>query len=130
MATVYTDDVFLNHVSQITSKSILKELSNTETLPDFKWSYYEPYIQRNASTLAHMLEEIALTDTTSLSDVRNSSLRLALLWENLSRLKENTPKGTAILNSAISYELAGFQANSSCLSKNFQKDEQIVKSPR
>lgn len=128
MAMVYTDTVFLNHISQITSKSILKELSNTETLPEYDWSYHEPYLHRNASTLSHMLEEIALTDIESLQIATNSSLRLALLWENLSRLNENTPKRISILNSAIAYELAGYQANSLCLSRNFQKDDQILKS--
>lgn len=128
MGSLFTDDLFLNHVSQISSKSILKDLSNSETISETNWSYHEPYLQRNASTLSYMIEFIALENHKYLDDIKNSSLRLALLWENLSRLKESTPKGLALLNSAICYELAGYQANASCLSKKFQNDESFKKS--
>ena len=128
MGSLFTDDLFLNQISQISSKSILKDLSNSETISETNWSYREPYLQRNASTLSYMIESIALENSKYLDDIKNSSLRLALLWENLSRLKESTPKGLSLLNSAICYELAGYQANASCLSKNFQEDNSFKKS--
>jgi helicase len=128
MVSLQTDDLFQNHVSQITSKSILKELSNTEDIPKINWTYIEPHLQRNAATLSFILEEITLREPETLDQIKNSSLRLALLWENLSRLGERTPKGLALLNAASAYEIAGYQANSSCLSKIFQNSTNFEKS--
>jgi len=130
IAMVSGDDEFQNDVAQISSKSILKEI--TETIPEFRWSYIEPAIVRNASTLGLMIQNMALEDPDNLKKIGQSTLRLAALWESIARLREKTEPNFALMNSAVCYELAGYQANATCLarkiSRSFKEDNNSLES--
>ena len=127
IALISSDDKFQNSVAQITSKSMLKEI--TDKIPSHNWSYSEPAIVRNASTLSLMIQNIALTDPKNLKDTGQSTIRLATLWENIARLKEKTAPNLALMNSAVCYELAGYQANATCMARKISSnvtDEKTV----
>ena len=49
--------------------------------------------------------------------------QIALIWEGLSKLEESTKKDTALINAAVAYEIAGFQANAACLAKQIKIPE-------
>ena len=115
IALVSGDDDFQNDVAQISSKSTLKEI--TENVPEYNWSYVEPLIVRNASTLGVMIQNLALEDPNNLMKIGQSTLRLATLWENIARLREKTEPNFALMNAAVCYELSGYQANATCLTR-------------
>jgi len=119
IAIVSGDDDFQNDVAQISSKSTLKEI--TENIPEHNWTYVEPLIVRNASTLSVMLQNLAIEDPENLMKVGQSALRLATLWENIARLGEKTEPNFALMNSAVCYELSGYQANATCLTRKISR---------
>ncbi|MHB8603272.1 MAG: DEAD/DEAH box helicase [Nitrosotalea sp.] len=94
------------------------------TIPEFNWSYLESIIVRNATTLSFMIESMAYSNPELLKNIGQSTLRLALLWENLARLKENTEPKKALMNASIAYEIAGYQANASCLARRVSQNQE------
>lgn len=119
IAIISGDEEFQNDVAQISSKSILKEI--TYPIPEYRWSYTESTIVRNASTLGVMIQNLALDDPKNLMNVGQSTLRLATLWENIARLKEKTGTNFALMNAAVCYEFAGYQANATCLTRKISQ---------
>lgn len=113
------DDDFQNDIAQITSKSMLKEI--TDDMPSYAWNYNESVIIRNATTLSLMIQNMALENPEHLKNIGQSTLRLATLWENLARLHEKTDPVLALMNSAVCYQLAGYQANATCLARKASK---------
>lgn len=120
IASATVEDLFVNHVSQVASKSLLKEI--TDQIPEYSWTYVEEYLTRNALTLSSMIENATIESPETVEKLKNSTVRLAALWECISRLNEETPKNMALINAAVLYELAGYQANASCLSKAYCKN--------
>ena len=114
------DDDFQNDVAQIASKSMLKEI--THEMPSYKWNYSEPIIVRNATTMSLMIQNMALENSENLKKIGQSTLRLATLWENIARLNEKTEPNLALMNSAVCYELAGYQANATCLARKISEN--------
>lgn len=110
---------FIRDVSQIKSKAILKEISVTP--PDIKWNFIESQIHKNATVLSFMIENIMISEPQRIEALGQSPLRVASLWENLARLKEKTNQNKALLNAAISYEIAGYQANAACLARQISR---------
>lgn len=111
---------FQNKVAQIMSKSLLKEI--TDSVPEYKWTYLESQIVKNAVSLSFMIKNMAYEKPEEINLVKQAVLRLASLWENLARLKENTDPKLALINAAVAYEIAGYQANAYCLAKKVSKD--------
>ena len=57
--------------------------------------------------------------SASLADLATSppARRLAQLWESIAKLEERPNRTLALANAAISYEIAGYQANAACLAR-------------
>lgn len=124
IASISGNDEFQGEVAQIQSKALLREIN--ASVPDYKWSYLESIIVRNATTLSFMIESMAYTNPELLKNIGQSTLRLALLWENLARLNEKTNPRKALINSAIAYQIAGYQANASCLARKVSETQKVV----
>lgn len=119
MAKISGDTEFQKDVSQLKSKALLKEI--TTTLPDVNWNFVESQILRSATAQSFIIENLILSNPDNLNSLSQFPLRLASLWENLARLGEKTNENKALLNAAIVYEIAGFQANAACLTKKISK---------
>lgn len=124
---LYSEGSFLKHVSEVASKSLRMQLQ-ADVPPSDGWTYVESSLHKNASASSFVLEEAVLHESGSLQQTADFSRRLASLWENLSQLGGHTPKDVALLNAAISYELAGFQANASCMAKQYDAMTDVPKS--
>lgn len=121
ISSLYDDLSYTKDLSQLNAKALLRELSASEE--DIKWSYNSAQIIKNISLASYDVRKISLTAPELTEEVRNYSYDLARAWESLSYLQENVSRETAILNSAICYELAGYQANSVCLMKKIYRRE-------
>jgi hypothetical protein len=84
--------------------------------PDYRWRYQIPRLTRNALAMHSQLRDAALTGSSN-GDITDAALIAARLWEALARTDETT-KVTALLNAALEYELAGYQANALCLARD------------
>ena len=65
----------------------------------------------------YALEATVLENPKATLEHRNHSRQLALAWESLAKLTEGATRPTALLNAALAYELAGYQANATYLAK-------------
>src|SRR6185369_1168342 len=63
------------------------------------------------------LKQLAQSDPNSVNDLSDAALKFARVWEALAKLQESTTRETALLNAALNYELAGYQANTACIAK-------------
>jgi helicase len=120
---------FRGEVSQIRVKALLKEIS-TDT-SHFDWSYVIPRVVRNLTGATFILSTISRSESKLPVELESAAYRFALVWESLARLGEGVDKETSLLNAAFSYELAGYQANATCLAgrigRNFlEKDHPRV----
>ena len=115
MENVLTDPGFQNELAQVRAKALLQAVGNSESLP--RWTYVASRFSRNSAAALYALEATALENPKAALDHRNFSRQLALAWESLAKLTEGASRPTALLNAAIAYELAGYQANSTYLAK-------------
>ncbi len=90
-------------------------------MPQIDWSYVESRVVRNAIAASFMLEMLSISDPSKLDEIEKASLRLALIWESLGKLGEKTDVTKALMNAAIVYELAGYQANATCLARQIYR---------
>jgi replicative superfamily II helicase len=114
-------------VAQITAKALLDEVSDEK--PEIEWKYIPGTIIRNVSAATFALETLCMTDIRSLRDLEIPARQIAQTWEALSKLEEKTSRNTALLNAAIDYELAGYQANSRCLARNIGRSFSNIDTP-
>jgi helicase len=110
------DESFQNEVAQIRAKGLLSEVRPG---PDrIRWTYDASRVARNAAGAVFALQLSAgeySDHFLSSADLRQASLRIAQLWESMSKLHERTSPEGALLNAAAAYQLAGYQANAACL---------------
>src|SRR5437667_2897629 len=102
------DASFQSEAAQIQAKALLSEVA--EQIPAYKWTYIARRVARNLSVATFELENIARTDLQALDQLSEAALKFARIWEALSKLHEGSTRGAALLNSAVNYELAGYQA--------------------
>ena len=106
------DRGFENEIAQIRTKALLTEISGSASAA--RWTYSAARVVRNA--VAVMVELQGPDLGASDPEVRKKiARRVAQLWESLARLEEKTSRRLALTNAAIAYEIAGYQANASCL---------------
>ena len=122
VSAAWSDEAFCDGVAQAESKSLLKELSAAEDLQGRTWTFGEPLLHRSATVLSYLASTLLIEEGGGQGVPQGQALRLARLWESLARLGEKTPRGSALLNAACAYELAGYQANAACLSRRFDED--------
>jgi helicase len=102
-----------NELAQIGARAALKELKSESII---RWRYRSERVVRNLTAVGQVVFEDAKTDQGAFRDQR-SALTLAQAWEHLATLEERVDSAAALLNSALFYELAGYQANSACLAR-------------
>ncbi len=116
VASMTVEKQLVHYMSQIASKSLFSEM---RVQPDNYWTHIEDYLSRSATVLSTMTETQAISDPSSFDKLKNSTLRLASLWENLSTLRDDAFGDLFLINSAVMYALGGYQANAACLAKKY-----------
>lgn len=123
MDGAWREGSFADGVSQIASKSLLRETSPIGDVAGDGWTFSELDICTKAAAMSYMTGALSIEAGRGRGAhdfLSAPALRLARLWENLWKLNEATPRGYALLNAACAYDLAGYQANSACLSRIFE----------
>ena len=121
------DPLFHSEMAQIRAKALLKEI--TGQIPSYKWSYVASRVVRNITSAVFSLETLAEIDPNSLKELEGLTLQLARTWESLAKLGESTSFEMALMNAAVAYELAGYQANAVCLSRKLGRDFAEIMKP-
>src|SRR5436190_5881727 len=104
---------FRNELAQIGARATLKALESESTV---RWLYRSERVVRNLTAMGQAV--FNATDEDSAAPVLvPATLAIAQAWEHLATLGERVHPSTALLNSALFYELAGYQANAACLAR-------------
>ena len=119
LALVRGED-FKLEAAQIQAKALLGAIA--DEIPDYDWNYIPRRVVRNTSFATFALESIVTGDLELNVDLIGAARRLAMLWESLANLREGISRETALLNAAVCYELAGYQANAACIAKKLLED--------
>lgn len=108
---------FQNDIAQIRAKALLREIA--DPMPQYDWKYPISTTLRNIIAETFELERLSASEPSRLNDkgLQNATYQFALAWESISKLEEGSDKSTSLLNAALSYELAGYQANAACLAR-------------
>lgn len=112
---LYRNRDFQSEAAQIQAKALLTEIS--ERLPPYNWTYIAHRIVRNLALASLDIVNLSERAPDSSEDVATAARKFALVWESLAKLGESTSRETALLNAAINYELAGYQANAMAIAK-------------
>lgn len=107
-----TSGEFQVELAQLQARSLLKEV--TGRIPEYNWSYIPHRITRNIALATSEVQYLAENQPESIKDI---GLILARIWEAIWKLDEFSQAQTALINSAVNYELAGYQANAAYLSR-------------
>lgn len=116
LALVNNSD-FQRETAQIRAKALLDEI--VEEIPKYKWNYVAQRIIRNITFATFGLENILRDNTDEADEIFVAARKYALIWEALAKLGEVVKRKTALMNAAVNYELAGYQANAMCIAKLF-----------
>jgi ERCC4-related helicase len=108
------DREFQREIAALRAKATFKELLGAA--PDFRWPFTAERAVRNATAL-HLLLRRLTPDVESLHDVAVAARVTAQAWEGLATLEDHTSRAGALINAAVAYEIAGFQANAACLAR-------------
>lgn len=116
MQRILADPGFQNELAQVRSKATLNAVGDPDRLP--RWTYVANRFSRNSAAALYALEANSLSDSGDNSENnRERARQLALAWESLARLGEGVTRPVALLNAALAYELAGYQANAAYLAR-------------
>ena len=121
------DRGFQNEAAQVQAKALLREIAPGAT--QYNWTYNITRLIRNIVAATFELEQIARNEPETIDELSGAARRFALIWEALSKLQESTTKETALLNAAVNYELAGYQANAACIAKQITPNPYDVGPP-
>ncbi len=104
---------FRKDLSQIGERAALNVLGQNGVVST-KWRYCAERIIRNLTAITAELEVGDHHDTQ-----KSGMFFVARAWENLATLGEDemVHSSTALLNAALAYEWAGYQANAACLAR-------------
>ena len=115
MQSVLADPGFQSELAQVRSKATLQDIGELQHPPH--WTYVANRFSRNSAAALYALEAATLADPDYAVKNEKRSRQLALAWESLAKLDEGVTRPIALLNAALAYELAGYQANASYLAK-------------
>lgn len=115
LLTLFRDRGFEIEAAQIQAKALLSEVA--EQMPQYDWKYIARRVVRNLVAATFDLENISLEESDRVDEFSAAARKFALIWESLAQLQEATSRETALLNAAVNYELAGYQANAICIAK-------------
>jgi superfamily II DNA/RNA helicase len=114
------DRGFRSEAAQLQAKALLSEI--TQDIPSYDWKYVPHRVLRNLVVATFELETIARSSPMSIGDLSSAARRFALIWESLAQLQEGTSRNSALLNAAVNYELAGYQANAMCIARKIERE--------
>ena len=123
MQAVLADRGFQSELAQIRSKATLQAIGELQHPPH--WTYVANRFSRNSAAALYALEAATIADPDYAVKNENRSRQLALAWESLAKLAEGVTRPVALLNAALAYELAGYQANASYLAKEVLPKPQL-----
>ena len=122
MQAVLADQGFQSELAQIRSKATLQAIGEPQRPPH--WTYVANRFSRNSAAALYALEAATLADPDYAVKNMKRSRQLALAWESLAKLDEGVTRPVALLNAALAYELAGYQANAAYLAKEVLPEPQ------
>lgn len=123
MRAMLADQGFQSELAQVRSKATLQAIGELQSTPN--WTYVANRFARNSAAALYALETAALADPDYADENEKHSRQLALAWESLAKLAEGVTRPIALLNAALAYELAGYQANAAYLAKEVLPDPQL-----
>src|SRR6266705_2389295 len=121
------DQEFREEASQIRIKALLSDVA--EEIPLYAWNYISRRMVRNISFATFELENIARNNPNKIEALSLAARDIARTWEALARLGESTTREIGLLNAAVNYELAGYQANAMCLARNIRNTRSHLNLP-
>jgi helicase len=101
-------------IAQLRARTSLEDLLGRT--PTFRWTYSTPRAVRNATALLLAVRRVAQAPAR-IAEIEREALLAARTWESLADLGEGINAATARLNAALSYELAGYQANAASIAR-------------
>ena len=110
-----------NEILQIKAKALLKELDSSLSEQPIHWTYSPLGLVRNITGAMMQLEEASKGGSINSDAFRTATLTVARAWESLGKLEESASRRTAFLNSAICYEMSGYQANALSMSRQIHR---------
>jgi superfamily II DNA/RNA helicase len=116
LLSLVQDRGFQVETAQIQAKALLSEVVGE--VPPYRWSYIARRVIRNVVMATFELEVLASENPDALTDLSAAARKFALIWESFAQLREATTRETALLNAAVNYELAGYQANAMCIARH------------
>lgn len=118
LSALVDDAGFEGERNQIRSKAILSQLS-PESAVAVEYRYDPVRVVRNAELILLALEG-QLPEVEATDDVRELGLALAETFEHLASLGEGVNRVGALLRAALLYQLAGYQANATCIAREVE----------
>jgi len=115
MTGLLADPGYQNELAQVRAKATLQAIG--EATPPPRWTYVGRRFARNSTAAVYALEALAVQNPLGVERFKDEARRVALAWENLARLGEGLSRPLALLNAALAYELAGYQANATYLAR-------------
>jgi superfamily II DNA/RNA helicase len=121
-----TDAGFGHDIAQVRAKAALVELlgAGDHQVTAINWRYEPVRVVRNAAALHHGLTTRArggqLFEPLTSGNARGA-LTSARLWEGIAGLEDHARRPIALLTASVDYELAGYQANASCLARRARR---------
>ena len=110
-----TDQAYLNSWAQLRSKHLLATIS-PESVESIGYTYSAPQLVRR--TTGTLQRAMRLAESRALAPDTSEGLRRAAeVFEYLADLDEGASRDTSLLLSAALYQLAGYAANSICISR-------------
>jgi len=106
---------FLNELRQVGAKAQLADLS--ARTDHVQWNYNLSRLIRNMAAITMGAKALSIHGSLESRVDKDAIRTIAMAWENIAKLEEGVQKNYALLNSAILYELSGYQANAVCLSR-------------
>lgn len=120
LTLLFEDKQFQRHISQVKAKALLEEISG-ETKRVY-WNYTPGQLARNLTAGTLALESLSRNHPEDINRLKDAAEIVATAWESLSKLNEGVNSNTSLLNSAVAYEIAGYQANAVCIARKLQKN--------
>ena len=112
------DPGFNNQRNQLRSKTLLNRLS-PDMVSTIGYTYKTERLVRNGTLILQNAIRL-LENGVDLATLTEDLRRTAEIFEYLSLLKEGASSSTSAMMAAILYQLAGYEANSLCLSKTIE----------
>lgn len=120
LETLLADPRFQGEAAQIEAKALLSRIA--DEIPDYSWSYVIHRMLRNMVFAGVELDNLVQQQPDELDHKTLGARKLALIWESLAQLREGTDRKTALVNAAVNYEIAGYEANATCIARLIEQE--------